>query len=766
MSTTASRAGRDVDIEALLADMTLEEKLGQLNMPIPSFTVEGTGGVDDAPGTDDELERFTIGTYNPALGAGGGTYGLAQTREDTPRGQAALLNKLQRVAAEQTRQGIPLLAVAEGCHGVLAPFHTVFPEGLALGSSFDVDLVERVYAAVAREARAIGVHALSTLVVEPIRDPRLGRNCESYTEDPYLLSRVAEAIVEGCQGDDLTAEDRAIALLTCFPAQSEGVSGLERGAMEVSERTLRQVFLPPWEAGITRKGALGVMATYVAVDGRVAHGDEWIMTTLLRDEIGFEGIVFSEGRGFLTLQYEGIVEDQSAAGAMSIKAGVDVNITYEKAFLEPLRQNVLDGVVPMAVVDRAVRRVLEVKKRLGLFDSPYVDEERAERVVHSPEHVELALEAARAGIVLLKNEGDLLPLSRDAIGTVAVIGPNADNIVNQQGDYAMTMFRADLCPPGVTVLDGIRNAVGDGAEVVFAKGCEVTGDDRSGFDEAVAAASAADVAVVVVGEQGGYTTFADNPPTVGEQADVADLDLSGVQEDLIKAVHATGTPVVVVLVNGRPLSTRWAAEHVPALVEAWLPGEQGGAAVADVLFGDVNPSGRLAITVPRHVGQLPVYYNQRWGRMHIRSSDHSFGRDYSDMPARPLFEFGFGLSYTTFEYADLRLSYDAISATGTVEVSVDVTNVGSRAGVETVQLYVRDVLASLAPYAKQLRGFAKVPLEPGETRTASFTLGYDDLKMLDASIQWVVEPGEFEIQVGASSDDIRAVSRFTVLAPA
>ena len=748
-----------VDIDALLASMTLEEKIGQLNVPVPGFFIGGTGSPTGVPTTSDEIDAFVTGEHVPYLGPGGGFFGMCMSGELSVPEQATRYARLQQLAKQQTRLGIPLLNIAEGYHGVLAPGHTVFPEGLALGSSWDPPLLRRVYAAVAREAAAVGVHLLSTIVVEPMRDPRLGRNCEGYSEDAYLLSEYTEAIVVGIQVDARPA--RVGALLTCFPGQSEPESGLERGAMEISERTLREVFLPPWEAGLSKAGALAVMASYVSVDGRVTHGSAWLLDSLLRGEFGFEGIVVSEGRGFLTLLYEGIVADQAAAGAVAINAGVDVNITYEDAYLEPLHRQVEAGTIPVALIDRAVRRVLHVKQRLGLFDVDPVDAENADAVVHNDDHVAAALEAARAGIVLLKNEGSVLPLD-PSTPRIAVIGPNAHSVPNQLGDYAVTMFRPTLEQGAVTILDGVRAAVPPGVEVVHAVGCDVLGDDRSGFAEAIAAARSADVAIVVVGEQGGYFD-PERPPTNGEQNDVADLDLTGLQDELVRAVHATGTPTVVVLINGRPLSTQWIADHVPALVEAWFPGERGGEAVADVLFGVHNPSGRLPVTIPRHVGQLPVHYNHRRARTAIRDADYSFGKPYVDLAATPLFEFGFGLSYTSFEYGAPQVSSARVRRDEAMAVTIDVVNSGSRRGTETVQVYVRDVLASIAPRAQQLCAFAKVELDPGEQRSVRLEIAMDHFSMLDETLTRVIEAGEFELQIGASCQDIRARVRIEVV---
>ncbi len=409
-------------VDDLLGRMTLKEKAGQLNLP--AVYVDGLGKTN-AEKTE-ACKRFAAGTYNPEIGLGCGFFTLADTiLHVPPRQQAEFFNALQKIALTQTRLKIPLLEDEEGTHGAMFPGATVFPEGLAIGSTFDMDLVREIYAADAREARAVGIHVLSTLVLELDRDPRMGRNEEAYTEDPYLGSRIAESIVQGAQGSDLSAPDKAIALMTDFPTQSEPVSGLERGAIELSERYVRENILPPWIAAF-KAGALGVMAGYPEIEDVPAHGSEKWMTKILRDELGFQGIVESEGDGFDTLVYENIVPTQKEAGAMALRAGVDLDITYEPAYMKPLIENVEEGRVPEALVDRAVRRVLEQKFRLGLFEHPYVDPENAAKVMHSKEHQDLALRSAQEGIVLLRNEHNLLPLKK-TLKTIAVIGPNADN---------------------------------------------------------------------------------------------------------------------------------------------------------------------------------------------------------------------------------------------------------------------------------------------------------------------------------------------------
>ena len=720
--------------------MTLAEKIGQMNMPCV-YRVELGKTVREKT---EACRKFAAGTWMNGLGPGGGFFTLANNiLPDGPRGQAEFFNELQRIAIGKTRLKIPLLQTEEGTHGLMCSGQTIFPEGLAIGSTWNIDLIRRIYTVVAREARAIGIHQLFTLVVEPNRDPRLGRNEEGYSEDPYMCSRIAEAIVEATQGKDLTAPDKTVAGLCHYPGQSQPASGLERGAMEISERTLREVFLPPWVAGIKGRGALGVMATYPAIDGVPAHGSDWILTKILRDELGFKGLVLGEGSGLTTLVYEKIAADQKDAGIQCLRAGVDVGISHEPAYMLDLVAAVHEGKAPMALIDRAVRRILTQKFRLGLFETPAVDVERAATGLPRAEHRALARRAAREGIVLLKNSGNLLPLSKE-LKRIAVIGPNADHVLNQLGDYTSKTVITDV----VTVLKGIRRKVSPQTEVLYVKGCEATGDKLNQIQQAQEAARRAQVAVVVVGEAREMN---------GEGNDVASLDLTGLQEDLVKAVHATGTPVVAVLINGRPLSVRWIADNIPAVVEAWLPGEEGGHAVADILFGDSNPSGRLSITVPRHVGQLPAFYNYKPSKAYWLTR-----KGYADFKAAPLYEFGYGLSYTKFDYSDLKIQPQAMGRDGQVTVSLRVTNSGSRDGEEVVQLYINDVVASVTRPVKELRGFRKIALRPGESKPVEFRLGSDDLSMLDRGLRRVVEPGEFAVMVGASSEDIRLKSSFTV----
>lgn len=734
-------------VDDLMSRMTLKEKVGQLNLPCVY--------VDELGKTIPEkmiaCRRFAAGTYTNEIGPGCGFFTLADTiLHNGVKQQVEYFNELQKIALTQTRLKIPLLEDEEGTHGGMFSGATVFPEGLAIGSTFDMPLVKSIYSAAAQESRAVGIHVLSTLVLELDRDPRMGRNEEAYTEDPYLYSRIAENIVRGAQGSNIDAPDKTIALMTDFPTQSEPASGLERGAIELSERALRENYLLPWIAAF-RAGALGVMAGYPEIEDEPEHSSVKWNDTILRHDLGFKGIEVSEGGGFGTLIYEDIVPTQKEAGALALKAGVDVNITYEPAYMGPLIENVEEGKVPMWLVDRAVRRVLEVKFRLGLFEHPYADLARAERVMHSREHQELALRTAQEGIVLLKNDNNLLPLKKD-LKSIAVIGPNADNATNMVGDYSPQV----ILQPMASILEAIKVKVSPATQVVYAKGCAVNDQDKSGIPAAVEAAKKAGVAIVVVGEQARREGEDNTPsPTDGEGYDVASLDLTGVQEDLVRAVAATGTPTVLVMINGRPLSVRWEADHLPAIVEAWNPGEKGGEAVADVLFGDTNPSGRLAITIPRSVGQLPVYYDYKPSKAYwIRHAWASHRPGYVDMPGTPLYPFGYGMSYTQFQYSNLRIDPPQIFSQGETHVKVDVENTGKRAGVETVQLYLHERYAPVSTPVKQLHGFERVALEPGQKKTVTLTLGPEDLQLLDRDNHWVVVPGTFDIMIGKSSADI------------
>lgn len=735
-------------VDDLLSRMTLEEKVGQMNMPCMYLNDMGK----DIPAKMNAARDFARGKYVEGIGPSGGYFTLANNvLHKGPRQQAEFHNELQKIAMEENRLKIPLLQTEEGTHGLMCSGATIFPEGLAIGSTWNMDLIEKMYAVVAKEARAVGIHQLFTLVIEPNRDPRLGRNEETYSEDPYLCSRIAESVVKAVQGKDVSAPDKTVAGFCHYPGQSEPVSGLERGEMEISERKLREVFLPPWVAAIKHGGALGVMATYPAIDGVPVHASEKILTNILRQELGFEGLVLGEGHGLTTIVYEGLAESQQQAGILALKAGVDVGISFEEAYMKPLVENVRNGSVSMDLIDRAVRRILKIKFQLGLFDNPYVDPDDAEQVSHTPEHQDLALQVAREGIVLLKNENNLLPLKKD-ITSIAVIGPNADHETNQLGDYTSNVILQDI----VTVLDGIKQKVSRQTEVTYVQGCNVVGAGLDEIEKASAAAKQADVAVVVLGENEWHAP--NKTGTVGEGYDAATIELTGLQSELVQAVHRTGTPTIVVLISGRPLAIRWIAEHIPAIVQPWMCGEKGGHAVAEVLFGEYNPSGRLPITFPRHAGQLPVYYNHKPSKKYWLTE--GWGHSYTDISPEPLYVFGHGLSYTNFEYSNLVIDPKEGGTGSRFTVRVDVQNIGERDGAEVVQIYLRDVISSVTTPVKKLAGFEKVMLKAGEKKTVTITITPDQLAILDQNLQSVVEPGKFNVMVGSSSEDIHMKGSF------
>jgi len=737
-------------IDDLLRRMTLEEKIGQMNMPCCYLSVFGRSheqGIEFA-------KKFAEGTVRQDLGPGGGFFTLANSVLDQgTEQQADVFNALQEIATQKTRLKIPLLQTEEGTHGLMCADATIFPEGLAIGSMWNLDLIEKMYAIAAKEGRAVGIHQLFTLVIEPIRDPRLGRNQEAYSEDPYLVSRIAGTIVRAIQGDNLSTPDKCVAGFCHYPGQSQPFGGLERGAMEISERTLRSIFLPSWEAAIKEGGALGVMATYPAIDGIATHGSSYILTDILRHEFGFEGLVLCEGGGLTTLVYEGLAKNQKEAGILALKAGVDVGISYEDAYQTPLLESVREGLVSEDLVDCAVQRILRQKFRLGLFEEPFVDVQRAEKIVHTKEHQDVAYQAAREGIVLLKNKNQLLPLSKD-LKSIAVIGPNADNEKNQLGDYTSINVTQDI----VTILEGIKSKVSRDADVRYVQGCNVVGDDLNEIEQAIEVAGRSDAAIVVVGENEWRTPG--KKGTVGEGYDAATLELTGRQQELVKAIYDTGTPTVVVLVNGRPLATRWIAEYVPAIVEAWCPGEKGGAAVADVLFGDYNPSGHLPITIPRHAGQLPVYYNYPPSKKYWL--ENAWGKPYVDMAATPLYAFGHGLSYTTFKYSDLEITPSETGPGGKVHIGLTITNSGERAGADVVQLYINDPISSVSTPVKELKAFRKIWLEPGQSSKVQFELGPRHLSLVNRHLKKVVEPGEFKVMIGHSSDEIVLQGTFNI----
>ncbi len=757
-------AAIDERVDDLLGRMTLEEKLAQLGC------VWSTQLVADeafAPAKARELLRHGTGQVT-RIGASTGL---------RPAESAAFANAIQRFLAEETRLGIPAIIHEESTAGLCARDATQFPQAIGLASTWNPALLEQVGAVIGAQMRAVGARQTLAPVLDVTRDPRWGRTEETYGEDPYLVARLGVAYVRGVQGEDLRSG--VIATGKHFLGYGASEGGLNHAPAHLGPRELREVYARPFAAAIREAGLASVMNAYNEIDGLPCGGSAAILDELLRGELGFDGVVVADYfTTALLVRFHCVAADRGEAARLALAAGLDVDLPALDCYGEPLQREIEAGRVPVALVDRAVRRVLRAKFRLGLFEQPLVDADAAPRVYQTPAQRALARTVAQQSIVLLKNDGPLLPLD-PALRRLAVIGPTADDPRLLQGDYSYPAHleiiykaagrergilpRADAVAfrpgpffvPMVTPLAGIRAAVAPHAVVEHAPGCAVTGDDTSGFAAAVEAARAAEVAIVCVGGKSGLMPDC----TSGEFRDASDLGLTGVQQQLVEAVVATGTPTVVVLINGRVLALPWIAAHVPALVEAWLPGEEGGTALADVLFGVVSPSGRLPISLPRRVGQVPVYYGHKSGG----GRSQMLG-DYSDGPTTPLFPFGHGLSYTAFDYADLAIAPADAVPDRPIEIACTVRNSGARTGDEVVQLYVRDVVATVTRPVQQLAGFARVPLAPGAAVRVRFRLDPSQLAFLDAAMRFAIEPGEFAVMIGASSADIRLRGSFTITA--
>ncbi len=722
--------GREAFIDSLLARMTLEEKLGQLAQYTGQFATTGPRAREEHVPL---VKQGEVGSFLNIFGA-----------EATCR--------LQRMAVEESRLGIPLLFAFDVVHG----FRTIFPIPLAMAGTFDPAAVRRASRVAAVEASAAGIHWTFAPMVDVTRDPRWGRIMEGFGEDPYLASVMAKAAVHGFQGKDLSRPNTVLATAKHFLAYGAPIAGRDYNPADVSRRALREIYLPPFRAAVEAGGAT-VMAAFNDVNGIPMHAHGRLINGVLREEWGWDGVVVSDYTGIAELMNHGVAATPMQAGILALRSGVDVDMV-SGIYGQVLPEAVREGRLSEEVVNQAVRRVLRAKYALGLFEDPYryCDPAREAARILTDEHRQAALEVARASIVLLKNEGDVLPLSKD-LGMLAIIGPLADDARATLGEWA----GAGRAEDAVSILAGIRRAVEDRMEVRYAEGLPAaTSTDTSGFAEAVALAEGADAVELVLGEP--YTMS-------GEAASRASLDLPGAQQQLAKAVHATGTPVAAVLMNGRPLAIRWLDAHVPAILETWYLGTQMGGAVADVLFGDYNPGGSLPVTFPYAVGQVPIFYNHKpTGRP--PDPNKKYTSKYLDVPFTPLYPFGYGLSYTTFAYDDLQLSDSTMQAADTLAVQVEVTNTGNRAGDEVVQLYVRDLVASVTRPVKELRGFERIHLAPGETRTVSFTLTAEDLAFYGRDLRRLVEPGRFKVFVGTSSQEgmeaaFRVVGDALVLSP-
>jgi beta-glucosidase len=689
---------------------------------------------------------------------------------------AELVNKIQKFLIEKTRLGIPAIVHEECLNGFRARGTTIFPQNIGLASTWEPELIKKITSVIRKQMRAAGAHQGLAPVLDVTRDPRWGRVEETFGEDPYLVARMGVAYVKGLQGEDI--KKGIAATLKHFAGHGLPEGGLNCAPSHIPPRLLREVYLYPFEQAVKEGGVCSVMNAYHEIDGIPCAISEELLTRILREEWGFEGVVVSDYFSIAQLvTNHRIVKDDGEAAGLALKAGLDLELPFTNSYGEPLLKAVDKGLVPIELIDKAIKRILQLKFKLGLFEDPYADPEAVIDITDPPENRELALEAARKSIVLLKNENKTLPLVKN-IKTIAVIGPNADSQRNLLGDYtyashagfevkrnektgqeAIVWKDKDAKegkvkePKIITVLEGIKGAVKKGTKVIYAKGCEVKETSKKGFSEAVKAAKAADVAVVVVGDKSGL--MPDN--TSGEMRDRETLTLPGAQEELVKAIIETGMPVILVLVTGRPYVLKNIEGKIPAIISAGEPGEEGGRAVAEVIFGDYNPGGKLPNTYPETEGQIPLYYGHKpTGRK------TGLWTDYVEGNARPLYPFGHGQSYTTFQFSNLNVKPKKITAEGAITVSVDVKNTGKREGEEVVQIYINDIVASVTRPVKELKAFQRVHLKAGEAKTVSLKITAEQLAFYNKDMERKVEAGKFKVMAGNSSENILLEGEFEV----
>ena len=732
-------------IDDLLGRMTLEEKVQQLQGRWEGKTIATEQGDFDPAKAAKEIGNG-IGEFGPI-------------RWEISK-EMTLRNEVQKFLAGKTRLGIPAIFHEEGCHGLLALQATSFPVPIGLACSWDTELTERIYTVVAGEMRTRGIQHALTPVIDVCREPRWGRTDEMLGEDPYLNGKLGTAMVRGLQGSPNGAitPGHVAATLKHMTGHGQPQSGINTSSADLGLREIYDIHLVPFRMAIADAKPAAVMPSYNEVDGIPSHANAWLLQDVLRKDFQFDGLVASDYSGIKNLtDVHHLGADPGDAAALAITAGVDMDLPDGNSFRH-LQARVEQGKVPVSTVDASVKRVLRLKFVLGLFENPYCDHQQAKDIIQRPESRDLALEAAKKSIVLLKNQNAILPLVKDKYRSIAVIGPNADQA--RLGSYSGVPLHQ------VTLLDGIRKKVGDSVKVLHAQGCKITTDlpansmdawlgydapkfptqeeNRSDIAAAVKVAEHADLVILAIGENEGIAREAF---FAGHKGDRASLELFGAQNELAQAIFRLGKPVVVYLMNGKPLAIPEIAAEADAIVEGWYMGQETGTAAADVLFGDVNPSGKLTMTFPRSTGQLPVYYNRKPGSRTL---------DYVDETSQPLFPFGFGLSYTTFAYSAPKLSSPTMPADGNTTASVTVTNTGKVAGDEIVQLYIRDRISSVTRPIKELKGFQRVSLKPGESREITFPINRQDLSFHGIDLKPVVEPGEFEVMVGPSSTELQS----------
>lgn len=719
-------------VDSILSLMTLEEKLGQLNLPSAGQFTTGQATNSNIGG---KIENGLVG-------------GLFNIKTVTN------IREMQKIAVEKSRLKIPLIFGMDVIHG----YESTFPIPLGLSASWDMSLIEQTARVAAIEASADGINWTFSPMVDISRDPRWGRISEGSGEDVYLGSEIAKAMVKGYQGDDLSQYNTLMACVKHFALYGAGEAGRDYNTVDMSRIRMYNEYLPPYKAAVDA-GVGSVMASFNEIDGIPATGNKWLLTDLLREQWNFNGFVVTDYTGILEMQAHG-VGDLQQVSAMALKAGVDMDMVTE-GLLNTIKQSLDEGKVSQSEIDNAVKRILTAKYELGLFDDPYkyCNDDRAKTEIFTEEHRAFARKVASESMVLLKNDNQLLPLKKS--GTIALIGPLANTAVNMAGTWSVATKQSKSNP----LLEGLKTVAGENVNILYAKGSNVDYDlefekrvtmfgkdiprdgrsDKQLLDEALSIASRSDVIIAAIGESAEMS---------GESSSRSNIEIPQVQKDLLNALLKTGKPVVLVLFTGRPLAIDEENQSVPAILNVWFPGSEAGLAISDVLFGDVNPSGKLTATFPMNVGQVPIFYNHKNTGRPLGNKEGKFEKfksNYLDVRNEPLYPFGYGLSYTSFDYSNLKLSSNQLKADGSIEVSADVTNSGDYDGKEIVQLYIRDLVGSVTRPVKELKGFQKVEIKKGETKTITFKLTVEDLKFYNYDLDFVTEPGEFEVFVGTDS---------------
>ncbi|MDC1106275.1 glycoside hydrolase family 3 N-terminal domain-containing protein [Prolixibacteraceae bacterium] len=737
-------------VDDLLGRMTLEEKVAQLHQ----------GSVSRKLKDEKVTEKVIKETF------GDNSIGTLESPFIHTENIAVVYNKVQKYLIEKTRLGIPALLIAETLHGHLAIGATVFPQSIAVGATWNTELTRQMGQAIAKEASSVGVKQALAPVLDLSKDQRYGRVEECYGEDPYLVSRLGVAYITGMQGKspESIGHDNVLCMAKHFAAYSVPNGGINLGPALIGERELRTYHLPAFEAAVKEAKVAAIMPSYNELDGIPAHTNPFLLHDILRKEWGFDGFVFSDYEGIDMLHYfQKVAKDRKDAALQSIKAGVDLEAPNDDCYSN-LKALVKENKVDITLIDRSVRRVLEAKFKAGLFENPYVDEKLVKKVMKQKEHVALSQTIAEEAVVLLKNKDNILPLNPSNL-KIALCGPNADKV--QFGDYSYSKKKES----GITLLEGLTDKLG-GSKILYTEGCDLTNLNKGGFDQAITNAEKSDVVVVAVGGTSailsgiGWGGGTSSINTCGEGFDRSSLGLPGIQLDLVKALKQTGKPVVVVMINGRGYSIPWLKDNVDGIVEAWYPGEKGGDAIANILLGKINPSGKLPISMPRSAGHSPSNYNHKpsgHGFYHKPGTPQKPGRDYVFSSPSPLYAFGFGLSYTKFNINNLNIDKEKYNQNDTIHVSVKVQNKGDRKGKEVIQLYVRDKFSSVTTPVQSLKAFKKVALEKGQTKTVEFSIPVSELHLINRQMEKEVEAGEFEIQIGNSSDNIFVRKNIEVL---